>query len=322
MTLRELRDNFRENRLAYYYILPAFLVMGFVVLYPFGYNLVISVSNMNLTHFKRWDFVGLRQYMAVLQEPRFYAVFLKTAIWTAINIFFHVTIGVALALLLNRPLRGRAIFRTLLVLPWAVPQYITALTWRGMFNYRYGAINLWLVKFKPVLEPVIDGLNSILVPAIGLTVSMPPYEWLSTPTGAFAAAIITNIWLGFPFMMIVALGGLQSIPHELYEAARVDGASRWTQLRKITIPLIKPVMIPAISLGVIWTFNNFNVIWLVTDGGKPADQSHILVSYVYREAVNYYRYGYAAALSVVIFLILLTFGVNFIKRTKGTEAAY
>ena len=322
MTLAEIRDNFERNRIAYFYILPAFLIMGFVVLYPFFYNIVISLSNMNLTHFRDWKFVGLRQYMAVLSEPKFYEVFLKTVLWTVINVFFHVTIGVALALLLNRPLRGRAIFRTLLILPWAVPQYITALTWRGMFNYRYGAINLWLAKFKPVLDPIIDGLNRFLQPVLGLTLAHPPYEWLSTPTGAFAAALITNIWLGFPFMMVVALGGLQSIPNELYEAARVDGASRWMQLRKITLPLLKPVMIPAISLGVIWTFNNFNVIWLVSDGGKPADKTHILVSYVYREVFNYYRYGYAAALSMIIFLILLVFGINFIKRTRATEAVY
>ncbi len=322
MTLAELRDNFERNRIAYAYIAPAFLIMGFVVLYPFFYNIVISMSNMNLTHFRDWKFVGLRQYIAVLSEPKFYEVFLKTVLWTVINVFFHVTIGVALALLLNRPLRGRAIFRTLLILPWAVPQYITALTWRGMFNYRYGAINLWLAKFKPALDPIIDGLNRFLQPVLGLTLAHPPYEWLSSPTGAFAAALITNIWLGFPFMMVVALGGLQSIPNELYEAARVDGASRWMQLRKITLPLLKPVMIPAISLGVIWTFNNFNVIWLVSDGGKPADKTHILVSYVYREVFNYYRYGYAAALSMIIFLILLVFGVNFIKRTRATEAVY
>ncbi len=321
MSFAELRENFARNRLAYYYILPAFLIMGFVVLYPFFYNIVISLTNMNLTHFRNWRFVGLRQYQEVLSDPRFYEVFGKTVLWTVINVFFHVTIGVTLALLLNRPLRGRAIFRTLLILPWAVPQYITALTWRGMFNYRYGAINLWLAKLKPALDPLIDGLNTLIGP-LGVTLAHPPYQWLSSPTGAFAAALITNIWLGFPFMMVVALGGLQAIPRELYEAARVDGAGRWMQFRKITAPLLKPVMIPAVSLGVIWTFNNFNVIWLVSDGGKPADKTHILVSFVYREVFNYYRYGYAAALSMVIFLILLIFGVNFIRRTRATEAAY
>lgn len=290
----------KRNRLAYYYTSPAFLVMGIVILYPFLYNIVISFSNMSLTHFRDWHFVGLRQYGRVFADPLFYATFAKTLAWTIINVFFHVVIGVGLALILNRPLRGRAIFRTLLILPWAVPQYITALTWRGMFHYRYGEVNLVLIKLF----------------------GLPPIEWLSTPLGAFGACLITNIWLGFPFMMVIALGGLQSIPHELYEAAEVDGAGRFQQLKNITLPLLKPVMIPAISLGIIWTFNNFNVVWLVSNGGQPADSTHILVSYVYKSVFNYYRYGYGAALSMVIFFILLLISVNFIRRTKGTKGVY
>ena len=293
-------DDVKRNRLAYIYAGPAFLVMAAVVVYPFFYNVVISFSNMNLAHIKDWRVVGFAQYVRVFSEPLFYSVFLKTVIWTVVNVFFHVTIGVSLALLLNRPLWGRSIFRTILILPWAIPQYIVALTWRGMFRTPEGAINLILMRFFHV-EPV---------------------EWLSDPNLAFLAVLIVNIWLGFPFMMVIALGGLQAIPHEFYEAADVDGANWLHRLRHITIPLLKPVMIPAISLGVIWTFNNFNVIWLVSNGGQSADKTHILVSYVYRAAFNYYRYGYAAALSMVIFFILLTFGVSFIRRTRATEAVY
>jgi arabinogalactan oligomer/maltooligosaccharide transport system permease protein len=300
LTLAHVSDNFRQNRLAYFYILPAFAVMGFVVIYPFIYNFVISLSNMSLTHFKDWRLIGFSQYVKVFSEGRFYWTFLYTVGWTVLNVFFHVVIGVGLALLLNRPLKGRAVFRALLILPWALPQYITALTWRGMFNYRYGAVNLILNKYFGIA----------------------PIEWLSTPAGAFVACLITNIWLGFPFMMVIALGALQSIPGEMYEAAEIDGAGWWRRLWSITVPLIKPVMVPAITLGVIWTFNNFNVIWLVSDGGKPADATHILVSFVYRQVFNYYRYGYAAALSLVIFGILLIFGIRFIRGTKATEGVY
>jgi len=300
VNLARFAAHLRENRLAYIYILPSFAVLGFVVIYPFIYNVVISFSNMSLGHFRDWKLIGLEQYLRVFREKVFYILFLKTLGWTFVNVFFHVVIGVSLALLLNRPLPGRAIFRTLLILPWAVPQYITALTWRGIFNYEYGYINLLLKK-------VFD---------------LPPIQWLSDPLGAFAAATITNIWLGFPFMMVIALGGLQSIPKELYEAAEVDGAQPWRQFWTITAPLLKPVMIPAISLGVIWTFNNFNVIWLVSDGGKPADSTHILVSFVYRQVFNYYSYGYGAALSIVIFVILLLFSINFIRRTRATEGVY
>ncbi|MCU0610696.1 MAG: sugar ABC transporter permease [Candidatus Eisenbacteria bacterium] len=290
----------REQRIAYAFAFPALAILGLVVLFPFGYNVVISLSNMGMKHFWNWRITGFQQYWSVFSEGIFYSTLAKTLIWTAINVFFHVVIGVSLALLLNRPLPGRAVIRTLLVLPWAVPQYITALTWRGMFHYEYGAVNL-------VLDRVF-GLQGV--------------AWLSQPVSTFAACLITNIWLGFPFMMIVALGGLQSIPAELYEAAVVDGASRWQRLWRITIPLLRPVLVPAISLGVIWTFNNFNVIWLVSNGGRPSDQVHILVSYVYRAAFNLYRFGYAAALSMVIFGILLLFSIRFIKGTKGTEAVY
>jgi len=290
----------RDQRIAYAFVLPALGILALVVLFPFGYNLVVSLSNMSMRHFWTWKVTGIQQYLSVFSEGIFYWTLLKTVLWTVINVFFHVLIGVSLALLLNRPLPGRAVIRTLLVLPWAVPQYITALTWRGMFHYEYGAVNLILDK--------VFGL--------------PGVAWLSQPVSTFAACLITNIWLGFPFMMIIALGGLQSIPAELYEAAVVDGASRWQRLRRITLPLLRPVLVPAITLGVIWTFNNFNVIWLVSNGGRPADQVHILVSYVYRAAFNLYRFGYAAALSMVIFGILLLFSIRFIKGTKGTEAVY
>jgi arabinogalactan oligomer/maltooligosaccharide transport system permease protein len=217
-----------------------------------------------------------------------------------VNVVFHVVVGVLLAVTLNRKLMGKGLIRTLLILPWAIPQVIVALTWRSMFNYEYGALNL----------------------AISQYLHMSPVQWLGKPLEAFGACIITNIWLGFPFMMTVALGGLQSIPHELYEAAGIDGASGWQRFWKITVPLLKPVMIPAISLGIIWTFNNVNIVWLVSNGGEPSDQTHILVSYVYKAAFNLYRYGYAAALSMVIFLILLVFSLYFLKRTKAPESVY
>lgn len=290
----------REQRIAYSFAFPALGILALVVVFPFVYNVVVSLSNMSMRNFWTWRVTGFGQYKSVFSEGIFYSTLAKTVVWTVINVTFHVVIGVSLALLLNRPLPGRAVIRTLLVLPWAVPQYITALTWRGMFHYEYGAVNL----------------------VLGKLFGLPGVAWLSQPVSTFAACLVTNIWLGFPFMMIVALGGLQSIPAELYEAAVVDGASRWQRLWKITIPLLRPVLVPAVTLGVIWTFNNFNVIWLVSNGGRPADQVHILVSYVYRAAFNLYRFGYAAALSMVIFGILLLFSIRFIKGTKGTEAVY
>lgn len=299
-TIKAFIKDLSRNSFAYYLVLPAFVVMILVIIYPFFYNIVLSFSNMNLRHINDWSIIGFNQYIKVFSEPVFYTVFLKTIIWTFVNVFFHVTIGVTLAILLNRKIPGKSVFRTLLILPWAIPQYIVALTWRGMFNYEYGAINLILTKY----------------------LSLSPIEWLKSPFEAFTAVIITNVWLGFPFMMVIALGALQSIPNELYEAAEIEGANWFHKLRKITIPLIKPVMIPAITLGIIWTFNNLNVIWLVSNAGEPSDQTHILVSYVYKAAFNLYRYGYAAAFSMIIFFILLIMSLTFLKRTRATESVY
>jgi arabinogalactan oligomer/maltooligosaccharide transport system permease protein len=284
-------------------VLPALVVLAAVVFYPFLYNIVLSFANMNLNTIRGWELVGLRQYIKIFTEPSqpdFYDVFFKTIIWTVVNITFHVILGVFLALILNQNLKGKSVFRTLLILPWAIPQYIVALTWRGMFNYEYGSINLMITKY----------------------LGLPAVEWLKSPTEAFLACILTNVWLGFPFMMVIALGALQSIPHELYEAADIDGARWFHKLRTITLPLIRPVMIPAITLGVVWTFNNLNIVWLVSNAGEPSDNTHILVSFVYKAAFNFYSFSYAPALSVIIFLILLTFSLILMRRTKATKAAY
>ena len=280
---------------------PALLVILAVVLFPFLFNVVLSFSNANIYHIRDWRMIGFAQYVSVFRQQLFWSILLKTVIWTLVNIVFHVVIGVFLAVVLHQKfIRGKAAWRVALILPWALPQYISALTWRGMFNYEYGAVNLLITKY----------------------LHLSPVQWLTSPFEAFLAVIITNIWLGFPFMMVIALGGLQSIPDELYEAADVDGASKWFQFWNITAPLLRPVMIPAITLGTVWTFNNINVVWLVSNMGEPADSTHILVSYVYKAAFNMYRFGWAAALSVVIFAILFIFAQVFLKNTNATEPVY
>jgi arabinogalactan oligomer/maltooligosaccharide transport system permease protein len=294
----------RHRLYVFFLVVPAFVVLFGVVIYPFFYNVIISLSNMSLRHIRDWEIIGFGQYVKVFVEPSqpdFYMVFVKTVIWTVVNLFFHVVLGVILALVLNqKEIRGKGIFRAILVLPWAVPQLIVALTWRGMFNYEYGAINLMLTQWF--------GLQGV--------------QWLKQPLEAFLAVIITNVWLGFPFMMVIALGALQSIPQDLYEAAEIDGASWYHRLRHITIPLIRPVMVPAITLGTIWTFNNLNIVWLVSNAGEPSDQTHLMVSFVYKAAFNFYRYGYGAALSIVIFFILLVFSLVFMRQSKVTQNVY
>ena len=279
-------------------IAPAMFVILVTIVYPFFYNIVLSFSNMSLQNFQSWQITGMQNYAQVFQEKDFFTVFQKTLVWTFVCVFFHVSVGVFLAVILNGPVRGKSIYRILLILPWAIPAYITALTWRGMFESEYGAVNLLLNQWFGIA----------------------PINWLSDATNAFAACIVTNVWLGFPFMMVIALGGMQGIPAELYEAARMDRVSRWKQFWHITLPMLRPVLIPATTLGIIWTFNNLNVVWLVSNGGEPADETHILVSYVYKSVFNLYQYGYGAALSMVIFIMLLVFSILFLWKTDATEA--
>lgn len=278
------------------FLLPAIIVMVLVVAYPLVYEFIISFKNVTILNLKsqKYPWVGIGNYKLILTDALFYSTLFRTIIWTAVNVVFHVSLGLFLAVLLNRKLPGKALIRVLLILPWAIPQYIAALTWKGMFNVEYGAVNIILTKI------------------FGAGAAIP---WLSDPKWSFVACIITNIWLGVPFMMMISLGGLQSIPQELYEAADMDGAKGIQKFRHITLPLLKPVLTPAIVLGTVWTFNQINVIYIVTSGAA-SDEAQILVTMVYKKAFEYFRYGYSAALSVVIFLILLCFSSFFIKAQK------
>ena len=201
-----------------------------------------------------------------------------------------------LALILNsKGLVLKPIYRVLLILPWAVPNYITALIWKGMFHQQLGVVNQ-------------------IVQMIGAQ----PVAWFDAPLTSFLAIWATNGWLSWPFMMVISLGALQSIPGDLYEAAEVDGASRWQQFYSITLPSLKPALVPAVILSVIWTFNMFNIPYL-TSGGEPAHATEILITGAYKIAFQKYQYGYAAAYAVIIFLILLVYGTWQNKVTKATE---
>ena len=262
---------------------PALTVLLLVLVYPLIYNVILSLSDANIYHIRDWKITGFRQYALVFAEPEFWIIFSKTMLWTVVSTILQVVIGVSLAIVLHQTfIHGQSAWRVLLLLPWAMPQYITALTWRGMFHDQDGTVNAFL----------------------GRTFGWAPIEWLNSPFEAFAAATFVNVWMGFPFMMVVALVGLRGIPQNIYESARLDGASSWTQFIRLTAPLLRPVMLPATTLGIIWNFNNLNVIWLFSNGGEPGDSTHILASYVYKSAFTYYRFGWSAALSVVIFGIL------------------
>jgi len=234
----------------------------------------------------------------VLQRITFFPLLGRTILWTVANVVCHVTGGMILALLLNRPMRLRGLYRTLLVIPWAMPQVIACLALKGEFHYHYGFVNLMLQR-----------------------IGLQPIPWLRDPFWAFVAVCLSNIWLGIPFMMVIILGGLQSISQEFYEAAEIDGASWWQQFRNITLPMLRPVLTPAIILGMVWTFNNFNVIYLITGGG-PMEGTDILVTALYKAVFEFYRYGFGAAFSLVIFAFLFLFAVIYVRLTGGLKGVY
>ena len=291
LQVRNNIDGMKKHWSAYLYVAPAAIAMTALTAIPFVVGAAVSLFAYRDGSF---TFVGMANFFDIVlardwpvtSSLSFYFTLGVTVLWTLSNVFLHVSIGVALAMLLREPwLKLRGFYRVLLILPWAVPNYITALIWKGMFHRQFGAINA-------LLEAV--GIGGI--------------SWFSQFSTAFAANVVTNTWLGFPFMMVVTLGALQSIPRDLEQAASVDGASGWQRFWHITLPLLKPALLPAVVLGSVWTFNMFNIIYLVS-GGEPDSSTDILISDAYRWAFTRgNRYGYASAYAVLIFVILVLYG--------------
>jgi arabinogalactan oligomer/maltooligosaccharide transport system permease protein len=306
---RSLRASFRAELRAslpaYAYVAHAIVVVVLLVVLPLAAGAVTSLFAGSR---EAPRYVGLANYLSILTarggpllaHESFYLTLLVTVLWTVANVSLHLAIGVSLGVLLSTAIgRMRAIYRVILILPWAVPSYVTALAWKGMFHRQLGAVNAVLKAF-----------------------GAPAVSWFSHFATAFAANVATNVWLGFPFMMVVTLGALTSIPKEVLEAAEVDGATRWQRFRLVTLPLLKPVLLPAVVLGSVWTFNMFNVVFLVS-GGEPDGTTDILVSEAYRWAFTRDKqYGYAAAYAVLIFFLLAA-GSRLVARrvASGEEAA-
>lgn len=288
-----------KKALVYMLVSPAILGLLVLQVYPLLWEGYISMTNMSLRHFFNFDFIGLRNYVRVFTEPvlkqvRFFPLLWRTVLWTTINIVFHVTGGMILALLLNREMKLRGLYRMIIIIPWALPQVVAAMAWRGEFNFEYGWINLILQQ-----------------------IGLQPVQWLTSPVPNFIAMCIVNIWLGIPFMTVIFLGGLQSISGEFYEAAEMDGANNWQKFWQITLPLMRPIMSPAIILGTVWTFNTFNISFFINQ--FELESSDILVTALFRAAFEYNRYGFSAAFAFVIFFLLLTYSVVFAKTTGALK---
>ncbi|MFF3242417.1 carbohydrate ABC transporter permease [Streptomyces sp. NPDC002870] len=276
-------------------VAPVVAVLGLLVAYPLGRGIYLSLTDANSDNVGRtigvnkipdsFSWVGLDHYVEILTgsgSDTFWGQFVWTLFWTVSCVALHFGIGMGLAMLLNRELRGRTFYRLVLILPWAVPTFVTVFSWRLILADDGGILNT----------------------ALGWA-HLPEPAWLSEPFWQRTAAIMVNTWCGVPFMMLSLLGGLQSIPNELYEAAETDGATPWQRFRHVTLPGLRSVSSTVVMLGFIWTFNQFIVIFLLF--GNSAPDAQILVTWAYRLGFGQTPRDYAgsAAYGVIILSMLI-----------------
>lgn len=284
----------KNNVKAYPYLLPALISILLVTVIPIIYTIVISFTNYNMYHLTDFSFVGFANYLEVFSgsiKDVFFPVLGWTLCFAVISTLGCYSLGFLLAILLNNPrMKEAKIYRALLIVPWALPSTIAILAWQGLLNEQYGGINNFLQ-------------------ALGMTFQIP---WLTDPFWARFGIIIVNIWLGFPYMMNVCLGGLQAISPEYYEAARIDGASRFQCFKAITLPVVTKLSVPLLISSFASTFNNFGNIYMITQGGPAridnqfAGCTDILASTTYKMTTWSNRYDLSATFSVLVFLIIGT----------------
>lgn len=284
----------KNNLKAYPYLGPALLSIALVTCLPIIYTVVISFTNYNMYHLKKFDFVGFANYIEVLSgsiKDVFFPVLGWTLCFAVLSTLLSYVTGLVLAILLNnKNMKESRIYRSLLIVPWALPSTIAILAWQGLLNEQYG------------------GINNLLT-SIGIAWNIP---WMTDPFWARCAIIIVNVWLGFPYMMNVCLGGLQSISYEYYEAAKIDGASRFQCFQKITLPMVTRLSLPLVISSFASNFNNFGNIYMITEGGPArvdnqfAGYTDILASVTYKMTTWSNRYELSATFSVLVFLIVGT----------------
>ncbi|MFE7545912.1 carbohydrate ABC transporter permease [Streptomyces platensis] len=285
-------------------VAPVVLVIGVIIGYPLVRGVFLSLTDANEANVERnigvnhlpatYKFTGLDNYRAVLSDGVFWDRLGWTVLWTVACVSLTFLTGLALANMLNRTLRGRTFYRLALILPWAIPAFISVFTWRMLYNEKNGILNKLLAG---------GGIDAV--------------PWLNDPTWAKLSVIAVNVWLGVPFMLVALLGGLQSIPGELYEAAEMDGASAWQRFRHITVPGLRAVSSTVILLSTIWTFNMFPVIFLLTRGG-PGDATEILVTYAYRLSFidSPRNFSESAAWGVLILVLLSVVAVVYRRALR------
>lgn len=274
------------------YCAPALLLIIIIIVFPIAYTGYISLTNMNLYHWQDYEVIGLGNYARALfkLDSGFMSALGTTLLWTALNMAIQLALGFLIALGLNAPkLRLSRLYKTLLMVPWAMPAYISILLWRvGMFNTELGLLNKWLA-------------------ALGLG----KFDFLANNTAAFLSCMALNLWMALPFMISTIDGALQSVDRSLYESARLDGAGFWRQTASITIPAIRPVIAPAAVMTTFITFKQFDIIYLLTQqrGYMTGATLNTVITYAHQNAFASNNYGLSSAVSMLLFVIIIIFSL-------------
>ncbi|ATO34001.1 Maltose transport system permease protein MalF [Dickeya dianthicola] len=311
LALNSVRQQYRlllSEGFPYLMITPGFILLVFVVIFPILFGFSIAFTNYNLYHTppaKLVEWVGMKNFVSIFTLSIWRSTFLDvlqwTVVWTLLATTLQCTVGVLLAILVNqKDLRFKPLVRTIFILPWAVPGFVTILVFAGMFNDSFGVIN-----------------NAILA-----SVGISPKAWLTDPFWTKTALIMMQTWLGFPFVFAMTTGVLQAIPDDLYEAATMDGASRWTQLRTITLPLVLYSIAPIIITQYTFNFNNFNIIYLFNNGGPAVAGSNaggtdILVSWIYKLTMSSSQYAIAATITILLSIFVVGLALWQFRATRS-----
>lgn len=296
-----------RNQFGYKLLLPSTALFLFISVYPLLSGIAMSFTNRNLMRPNQTKFVFLENYIELFQDAEFLGSLAFTLVYTTLVVFISYVAGLALALALNRDMKGRAVYRTVFLLPWIIPSVVAMTNWSWILNDQFGFINTFLEKIHLIDQPILF---------------LADYRFIRL------TVILVSVWKAMPFMMIALLAGLQSVPKELYEAASIDGASGWTMLKSITLPLIWPVSFISVTLNFIWTINNFENIWLLTGGG-PNGHTFTLPIYSYYTAFYRNNLSYAATIATTLIICMLLVGAVYMaiqqvqhrKERKGEEAS-
>ncbi len=273
----------REQKTGWMLLLPALILLSLVFAYPILRAFWLSLFTQNLGTQLKIVFSGLDNYGRMINDGRFWQSLWNTTVFTAASVLLELILGMGVALVLNQSFRGRGIVRTISLLPWALPTALMGLAWAWIFNDQYGVVNDILLK----LGVIKTGIS-----------------WLGDPTLAMMAVILADVWKTTPFIALLLLAGLQSIPGDLYEAHSIDGANAWQSFWKITVPLLLPQIVIALLFRFAQAFGIFDLIQVMTGGG-PAGGTEMVSIYIYGTVMRYLDFGYGAALVVVTFLLLV-----------------